>query len=247
MSTVTVFDTVDPYLNSQWRESQTPWRRESMGGPFITVSREAGSGGSSFARLLARKLNSESGDGTLWRVYEGNLIAKMLEDNRLPRRLARYLPEQRIPEVAAIIGELVGLHPNLWNLVQKTNETMRRLAAGGHVILVGRGANFATAGMDNATHIRLVAPAEHRARYLAQQYNISEKQARALNAKCDAARRSYVRANFGSSVSDPCAYDLVINTAATPLPEAARLVGAHLRRQASPSPEPAVYPLAASA
>jgi cytidylate kinase len=224
-------DTVDTYLNSQYHGSGSPWHQKNSGGPFVTVSREAGSGGSSFADLLARKLNAECPNAVSWRIYEGNLIAKMLEDNRLPSHLARFLPEQRVPELTASIGELVGLHPSLWDLIQKTNETMRQLAASGHVILVGRGANFATAGLKNGIHVRLVAPAEHRAAYLVQRYNVSVEEARRFNAKCEAARRSYVKAHFGADVSNPCAYDMVFNAGRSSLDEAASTVYAHIAQK----------------
>jgi len=231
MNSSSVRDTVDTFLNAENHGSRMPWGQNNACGPFVTVSREAGSGGSSFANLLARKLNAECPDSVLWRVYEGNLIAKMLEDNQLPSRLARFLPEQRVPEITASIGELVGLHPSLWDLIQKTNETMRQLATRGHVILVGRGANFATAGLENGIHVRLVAPAESRAAYLVQRYNISVEQARAFNTKCEAARRSYVKAHFGANVSDPCAYDLVFNTAKSSLDEVASTMCAHIEQK----------------
>jgi cytidylate kinase len=231
MNTQLSVERVDPYLSSEWHGSRTPWINQGSSGPFITISREAGSGGASFGSLLARRLNAESGEGETWRMYEGNLIAKMLEENRLPLRLARFLPEQRASEPGALIGELVGLHPNLWELVQKTNQTMRRLAAEGHVILVGRGANFATAGLPSGTHLRLIAPAEHRARYLSERYNVPEKEALAFNAKCEAARRSYVKAYFGANVADPAAYSLVINTASIPLQDAAGIVAARIYQE----------------
>src|SRR5258708_10866794 len=49
-----------------------------------------------------------------------------------------------------------------------------QLAKDGQVILVGRGANFATAGLGGGIHVRLVAPADHRASYYAQRFNVPE-------------------------------------------------------------------------
>src|SRR5689334_11081990 len=117
-------------------------------GPFVTISREAGSGGSSLALALAERLNgARTGDETLWSVFDQELIEQVLSDAHLSTRLARYIPEDRISEINASVGEIVGLHPNLWGLVQRTNELMRVLARRGHVILVGRGSNLATAGI----------------------------------------------------------------------------------------------------
>lgn len=230
MNTPQLLSLADTYLNAQLRDSRSPWRARETG-PFITISREAGSGGSSFACVLARKLNAEAEPGVTWRVFEDNLMAQMLRQNQLPTQFARYLPEERISELNASIGELVGLHPNLWELVQKSNETMRQLASEGHVILVGRGSNLATARVENGLHVRLVAPPAHRARYLAERYNLSEAQAYASNARCDAARRGYVKATFNADVADPTAYDLIINTATMSFAEAAELVGVRLRHK----------------
>ena len=223
MNTPQLLSLADTYLNAQLRDSRSPWRARETG-PFITISREAGSGGSSFACVLARKLNAED-----------NLMAQMLRQNQLPTQFARYLPEERISELNASIGELVGLHPNLWELVQKSNETMRQLASQGHVILVGRGSNFATGRVENGLHVRLVAPPAHRARYLANRYNLSEAEAYASNARCDAARRGYVKATFNADVANPTAYDLMINTATMTFAAAAELVGVRLRHKIAES------------
>lgn len=213
----------DTYLAAEWTGSRNPWSDRTTG-PFITLSREAGSGGSSLARLLARRLVDDPARGRRWGVFETNVTTRMLKEHHLPARLARYLPEDRSPELNSTIGEFVGLHPNLWDLVQKTNETLRRLARDGYAILVGRGANFATRGMANGLNVRLVAPASHRARYLAALYNVSESDGYAYNARCDAARRRYVRTYFNADIDDPTFYDLVINTAQVTLPEAANLI-----------------------
>jgi cytidylate kinase len=189
----------------------------------LAVSRQSGSGGTSFARALARLLNGEAPAGVLWTVFNGNLITHMLEANHLPLHLARYLPEDKVSEINASIGELVGLHPSLWVLIQKLNATIRELAQHNHVIIVGRGAKFATRDLAGGVHIRLVAPADYRAKHLAQLYDISERDAMTLNAKRDAGRRRYVKTTFNADIDDPRSYDLVLNTAEIPIPEAANI------------------------
>ena len=78
-----------------------------------------------------------------------------------------------------------------------------KLSAQSEVILVGRGANFATAGLEHGFHVRLIASVEHRARYLAHRYGISTAEARLHNERCDAARRRYVRNTFNADVTIP--------------------------------------------
>jgi cytidylate kinase len=214
------------YFSAEWHESRAPWIRPPA--PFITISRECCSGGSRLAELIAEKFNSGESGQTEWSLFGGNIINQMLLTNHLPMDLARFLPEDKVPEVNATIGEIVGLHPSLWELMQKANATMRRLASGGRVILVGRGANFATAGIPGGIHVRLVAPPAHRARYYAKRFGVTEAEALLHNTKCDAARRRYVSAYFNAAIENPSAYDLVINTAHVPLAEAVELVSAHV-------------------
>ena len=230
MNTSRPMEKTGGYFSAELRESRSPWFKQSM--PFITISRESCSGGSSLAEMLVKKLNAEGGTGPAWSILGGNVVDKMLAANHLPGGLARYLPEDKVPEVNATIGEIVGLHPNLWELLQKTNATLRHLAKGGHVILVGRGANLATADIPGGIHVRLVAPPDFRARYYAQRFGVPEAEALEHNAKCDASRRRYVQAHFNASIENAAAYDLVLNAARVPLAEAADLVIAHLRAHA---------------
>ena len=223
MNSTQLLEKADAYVGSEWR-GKHPVESHAIAPPFITVSRESGSGGTHLARLLARELNACSALDIRWSVAEGTITRQMLQAHHLSPHLARFLPEDRLSEISASVGELVGLHPSLWDLVQKTNLTMRRLARQGHVILVGRGANFATAGLAGGVHVRLLAPPEFRAAYFAELYGLTEMEALVLNSKRDAAARRYVRSTFNAEIADPAAYDLVINMANVPLAQAAELV-----------------------
>ncbi len=218
-----ILDRTDPYLSSQWRESSAPFPRQTTP-PFITISRESGSGGTRLARMLARSLNGETPSGLFWQVNEGNLTEKMLQANHLPKRIGRFLPEDHISEIESSVGEIVGLHPNLWELTRKTCETIEDLARNGHAIIVGRGANFATSRLPQGLHVRLVAPAEHRADYMVRWYGLSKRAAVIYNAKRDSASRRYVKHTFNTDIEDPTAYDLIINTGRVSLSDAAQIV-----------------------
>gem|GEM_PF-399939 len=223
MNTHSGLETAGAYLHVQMGSTGTPWTGKPEG-PFVTVSRESGAGGSSLARALALYLTAHTSEHAHWTVYTGNLIEEMLQNHHLSPDIARFLPEDKVSEIASSVGELVGLHPNLWDLVQKTNELIRRLARAGHAIIVGRGANFATHGIEHGVHLRLVGPADHRARHIARLQQMDEVAARARNARCDLARERYVRTHFNANIKDPTAYDLVIDTARVPLVESAEIV-----------------------
>jgi cytidylate kinase len=142
-------------------------------------------------------------------------VDEVLRSQRLSPQLARFLPEDKVSEVESSVRELVGLHPNLWMLVQQTNLLIHELAKHGHAIIVGRAGNLATASLRNGLHLRLVAPTGFRAEQMARRLKIPVGEAAAQNRQIDAARRDYVRSVFDANVSDPTAYDLVINVART--------------------------------
>lgn len=184
----------------------------TVDGPFITISRECGTGGAALGEELARQLGAPGcSTEAAWAVFDRNLVGRMLEDNHLSASLARFLPEDKVSEIESSVGEIVGLHPSIWTLVHQTNILMRRLATLGRTILVGRGANFATAGCTRGLHLRLIAPPEQRARRIAGLLGLTHEQALAHARRTDHARRDYVRSFFEADIDDPASYDLVVN------------------------------------
>lgn len=234
-----VFEKARSYLDLQLtRPPLTTGVRGAPPSQYVTISRESGSGGSSLARLLAGQLNRQqpAAEGQAqWTVFDQEIVQHMLTSHDLSPRLARFLPENKVSELTSSVGEIVGLHPNLWDLVQRTNHFLRALATRGRVVLVGRGANFATAGVPGGIHVRLTAPVDHRDRHMARVMQCPLREASAHNRQVDAARRSYVRSVFDQDVADPLHYDLVINTAQVGLDQAAAVV-ASLASLRAPAP-----------
>jgi len=184
----------------------------SSTGPYVTISRESGSGGTSFAQLLARRLNKDHPNGPPWTVYDQDIVERMLRNQHLSPDLAQYLPEGKVWEVDALVREIVGLHPNLWHLVRQTNRLIQEMARNGRAIFVGRGSSFATSTIPHGLHIRLVAPPAIRAATTAARLKIPVDEAAGQHRRVDAARAAYVRSVFQADVADPAAYDIVINT-----------------------------------
>ena len=84
-------------------------------------------------------------------------MEKALEEHHWPKALANKMPEYRRSYIDDVVEELFGLRPPSWVLVPQVAETTLRLAAAGHVILVGRGATVVTARLPNVFHVRLIA------------------------------------------------------------------------------------------
>lgn len=197
----------------------------------VTMSRQSGSGAHVVAAKLAEYLQAQASNGPCpWTVFDRNLVEKVLEDHHLPKRLAQFMAEDRISEVADTMDELFGLHPPSWMLVRQTAETILHLAELGSVILIGRGANIITSKLDYVFHVRLVGSFARRVAYIQQLERLSARAAREFVRREDRGRERYVKKYFKQDIADPLLYHLTINTDLVSYEEAARIIGQALIR-----------------
>ena len=197
--------------------------------PFITISRETGAGATTLGRELMPLLDRQFGAGRHpWVFLDRDLLTHALTHHQLPVRLAQFLPEDRISEIRAAIGELVGLHPSLWQLEQKVAEAILQLAHVGRVIFAGRAAHLITRSLAGGLHVRLVASMESRVPRIANVLRCDPDAALAHIERNDHARRRFVRTNFGEDIDNCHLYDLVLNTDQLSPATAARIVVAAL-------------------
>jgi cytidylate kinase len=203
--------------------SPRPWRA-------VTISRQTGCGAHLVAEQLAKFLVAHSAEGAPgWEVFDRNLVEKVLADHHLPGRLASFMPEDRISEVADTMEELFGLHPPTWILTRKTAETILHLAELGNTILIGRGASVITRNLPDVFHVRLVAALEQRVATIQQLRQLGPKDARVVTRQEDRGRRAYLAKYLGRDIDDPLLYHLVINTSLIRPEDAAAIIGHAMR------------------
>ena len=200
--------------------------------PFLTISRQTGakarSLGNQLQKLLGKEFPRKDND---WTIFDRNLVQTAMKEHGLPERFARYLPEGHISEIGSLIGELLGLHPPIYELNQDVFETLIHLANLGGVILVGRGAHVVTRKLSHGFHLRLVGSKQTRAKHAAEYYKISYDEAVEFISYEDKARRIWVRENFDEDINDPSCYDLCINTDRIPVEDAAHLIVDEMKRR----------------
>ena len=181
--------------------------------PFITLGHETGAGATTIGQLLVPLLDQSLGEkGQGWIFFDKNLLAYALAKHNLPERLAAHLPEDKVSEIKAMIGEWLGLHPSLWELEHKVAAAILQLAHVGRVVIAGRAAYLITRSLPGGFHVKLVASPEVRAQRMMKLLNCDAVAAAAHNRETDLARHRYVKARFGRDIDDPHLYNLVINT-----------------------------------
>jgi cytidylate kinase len=216
-----LFDACKGYIQAQaTRDAAHP----SLTLPAITISREAGAGAVTIGQMILELMETQHPGPVPWALFDRNLVERVIQDHNLPETIMNYMPEDVPFDLTDTVEEILGLHPDTWTLVQNTTKTILRLAAAGHVIIVGRGGNIITSRHPNVLHVRLVAPIDMRIRHVQDYYKLDEKSAEAYVHNTDRARRRYVSRHFDADIDDPLKYHFVINTGKTPLKIAAQLI-----------------------
>jgi cytidylate kinase len=192
----------------------------------VTISREAGAGGTTIAEILADRLSAveQAPASKPWAVFDANLAKQALQDHKLSPQFESLMTEEAILPIGEVVEELLGLHPSRWTLVQQTTKTILKLVSLGHAVIVGRGSHVITARLPNVLHIRLVAPISTRLRYFIDHDKLTSYEAERVLHDRDESRRHYLRTYFRANIEDPTQYDLTINTGRLGYPNSADLI-----------------------
>lgn len=188
-------------------------QKPAVGRRAVTLSRQTGCGALAIAEQLRDILQTRSLAGAPpWTVFDQNLIERILAEHNLPKRLSKFMAENRVSWITDTMEELFGLHPSAEVLVRQTAETILHLAQIGNVIIIGRGANIITAGLPHALHVRLVGSVEKRVERLCHEVEQTREVAFAFLKKEDEGRRRYLKSYYHADIENPLLYHLTMNT-----------------------------------
>ncbi len=210
MLTTGAYEKAKLYVQSQEKKAGS---NKIKHGVCITISRESGAGADKVSQHLSELFRErQTIDTPDWTVFDKNIIEKMLDDNKLPKRLGKILEEDKISVVSSLMSEWLSGNPPVWNLIHKTTHTILQLAINGNVIIIGRGANIITRKLQNVFHVRLVSTLEFRINHIMELYNLNSKVALEYLKREDSSREKYLLTAFGKNIEDNLFYDLIINT-----------------------------------
>jgi cytidylate kinase len=191
----------------------------------LTVTRQYGAGGGETARRLAEALG--------WQLLDRELLHRAASLENLPDAEL-----ERFDEKALSMTDRLRVHPPHQRYLHGLTEAARQAAAGGNVILVGRGTRQLLGDMPDVFHLRLVAPLDWRVQRMALLEGWSMEQARKRCLEVDHSRDRFTRYFFGADTLQPEQYDLTVNTDRVPLDDVAEIV-MRIVRQEQEMPEQA--------
>ncbi|MGD0517580.1 MAG: cytidylate kinase-like family protein [Thermoguttaceae bacterium] len=171
---------------------------------FLTISREAGAGGSEIAAIVGKRLG--------WEVLDKNLLDKVAERFNIDRSMLNLVDETRSNWVYDVLGTWMDskVIPHE-TYVSQLSRVILAAARQANFIIVGRGARFILP-REKVLAIRLVASEAFRLKRIMQSNKLSEADARRHMHEVDQGRREFVHRFFHHNITDPHLYDLVINT-----------------------------------
>lgn len=170
----------------------------------VCVSREAGAGGGTIARLVGTRLD--------WKVYDHELLEAIAHGMQIPTEEARQYDELAPSLVQDWLLPLREEHyapqeaylDHLAKLVESIGKA-------GESVLVGRGAGHLLPRGETLC-VRVVAPLKFRAKNLAARLGVSQRTARKAAVDRDRRAAKFVRTLHRVDIDDPHQYDLVLDS-----------------------------------
>jgi hypothetical protein len=219
-----VLSDVGRFLKVNFYEGEHPVEPDLRRGlyPFVTVSREYGAGGRTFAETLLELMGQER-DPVFhnWRIFDRELCEELAGQEASHSALRALVTEAYQSEIERLILTLLGQSSGQSLAVKKLFENIRMLATFGKVIIIGRAGVCVTQSLPLGVHLRLAAPEWLRIHRL-RLGSMNPAQARKILNRTDRGRALLVRNYFQREISDPTLYDAVWNTGRVPFPTIAR-------------------------
>ncbi len=176
---------------------------------IITISRKIASLGDETAIALANLLGYNFIDR---KTLEKHLLEKGISEHQLKK-----YDEKKPSFWASLSRERDSYFDYL-------REAVYDYAAKGDSIFIGRGGFAILKGVPGVYSVRLVAPDDVRIARLMQEFNWSEKEARALLEESDNNRDGFHKCFFNTKNSDPAQYNLVLNSGKISAETAAKII-----------------------
>ena len=194
----------------------------------ITISRNLASGGRRLGRLLAKRLDYQYVDKSLFQkiAEDLNVSERTLESFEMSReyRISNIFSNlfskdyiERIVGYDKSVVEEQEYQTSLKNLILK-------VAQEDNVVIIGRAAYFILKDMENCYRFRLTATMDWRIKYAVEKHGMPRNRAQEILDKSDINQRWFRRLMCGEGYDDQFLFHLTLNMSYIPIEKAADLV-----------------------
>ncbi|NLF67681.1 MAG: cytidylate kinase-like family protein [Candidatus Anammoximicrobium sp.] len=207
---------LSPDLQDHMQQAKHVRTKDGEIGPYIAISREAGSRGTEVAQIVGKQLG--------WDVLDKELLDFIAQRYQLPRDMLEIVDETRANWFHDVLGTFFDSRlVSQDSYVTHLKRILYLAALYGNVVFVGRGAQCVLP-CNHGVAVRIIAPLKQRVEHMMQRRHLGRAEAAALVAELDASRAEFCRRHFHHEIQDPLEYDLIINTARLSPEAAAELI-----------------------
>jgi cytidylate kinase len=184
--------------------------------PFITVSRDPGSGGKPIAELVAKQLG--------YTFYNKKLLDEIAKSANMRREALDNIDEK----TRSLIDDLVHnvLNPDYISerkYITHLCKVVLSVAQKGKSVILGRGSNFITP-RPYGLHVRVTAPYRVCVSRAVQFEKVPYKKAREIVGDMMNERAAFVKQYFNKDIINPKYYDISLNTTYLSIESAAEII-----------------------
>ena len=183
---------------------------------LVTISSAYGALGGEVGRAVADKLDVPFLDRAIPAEVAEQLAVPLAEAENRDEALSGFF--ERLLGTFVMMGGMYGGAILPWSeipdeaaFLAATEQIIRRHAASGSGVILGRAGMLVLADDPHVVRVRLSGPLEARIEQAVRRYGLSQEEARRQERENDGARAAWVQRFYGRDVTDPSLYDLVIN------------------------------------
>lgn len=206
---------IDRYLRAHFAAQRMPGptSAETRVLPFVTISRQTGTGGHALAESML-EVFADQPDRELfagWRIYDRTICEMVVEDRRFAGSLDSLIEEEYRSRTNDFFHQMLRSTAHQDLVMGRMFLVVRAIAGMGKTIIVGRGGSHVTRDILRGVSLRVVAPEDVRIARAMDAHGLTEKEARAGASKRDSDRARLLKSSFGADISDPTGYDVTWN------------------------------------
>ena len=191
----------------------------------ITIGREFGAGGEQVGHIVAERLG--------WKFVDRHLVAEVARRLAVSEEFVEKHDERRAGFLDRLLQQLAGadfgspqdpaiftppFHDAAFDparaVLNLTQDAVRKAAAEGNCVIVGRGSTYILRGKPGVLSVFLRARIESRLRLIREVFNLTEEAAMRRLKETDANRGAWIRETFDHDWLNPAHYDMVLDTGA---------------------------------
>lgn len=198
---------------------------------IINVGRQVGAGGQEIGRMLAQDFDAKFYDRELLNLAakESGFSEKIFKQNDEKKGFLKGLLNVQMPHLSG--GNLYSSNFSQESLFQFQSDAIRKAAAEGSCVFLGRCADYILRDFDNVVNVFITASMDFRVKLVSKVKELDADHTRKLIEHVESARSQYYNYYTGKKWGAAESYDLCIDASILGLEKTEKLIAEFIRKK----------------